>query len=187
MINIEGLYQINGKHGGYIIRNLTGVEGFDATVEALLVGEGEVYYPSGPSNWLRVAVEDVQPYTADNAWPAKWPGEIVSLAQEAVCVYGLDPWLVSTAAQIVHRRFSIVQARRDERGVDIQPSLEVIAVETDSKRGWHVVRPGHCTCGDNGICKHRTAAWLYKEAIIRPLAAARRTTSTQIMAELASA
>lgn len=186
---MQGTYQVQGRQGAHLARSLKLLEGVE-TIEVLLIGEPEShqYGYDQVNHWERIPAAQVTAYTPAAAYPVPQYPTTISLAQEAVTVYGLDPQRVQRAAEIIHRRFAIVNAQRDEHGITIsRPSIKVLAVESDRRNGWYVVRAGSCTCKDNeqgNTCKHRIAAWMYRESITRPLAAARRTTTARILAEL---
>jgi hypothetical protein len=186
---MQGTYKVKGRQGAHLARALRDLDGV-VTVEVLLIGSTESHQIGYDivSHWERVLSADVQPYTPAAAYQPTGPADLVTLAQEAVTIYALDPARVQRAAQIAHRRYTIINAYKDEHGITIpRPSLNVLAVESDTRRGWYVVRPGSCTCKDNEnghTCKHRIAAWMHRESIIRPLATARRVSKTQILAEL---
>ena len=130
--------------------------------------------------------DDLTPFTlADRATFDDW---VVNLAQEAATLYNLDPQRVQRAAEIVRSSRTAVQmAKRDEFGEPIaQPSYKKMIVK-GSKSGWYVVTRGSCTCKDhaNGhTCKHRIAAWIKKESIIRPIAALGHKSIIELRQEL---
>lgn len=111
--------------------------------------------------------------------------QITLLAQEAVTVYGLEPGRVQRAAELARDPYAVQNARRNEHGEQIKPSLKVQCVK--GSKGWYTVRPGSCTCPDHAkgnTCKHRIAAWMRRESITRPLAEARKMTPAEVLAEL---
>jgi hypothetical protein len=127
----------------------------------------------------------MEPFTQAQALAAGDP--ITMLAQEAATVYGQDPKRVQRAADLVRTPGNVQNARRDEFDEPIKPSLKVLCVK--GSKGWYVVRAGFCQCPDNAkghTCKHRIAAWIHRESIVRPLAQARRVEPAQIFAELTS-
>lgn len=131
-----------------------------------------------------VPYEDVTPY--ELTAPATFEDVIITLAQEAATIYNLDPKRVQRAADLARNKYNIQPAKRDENGETIpNPSYKKVCVK--GSKGWYVVAQGSCTCDDHkrgNTCKHRIAAWMQREAIARPLAAARRVTVKEILAEV---
>ena len=102
-----------------------------------------------------------------------------SLATEAIRVYGADPARVQRAVELLQRQ-AVHLARYDRSGLPVVPSLEIFAVA--GSQGWYTVSHGECTCKDHQlghVCKHRLAAWMYREVEIRNQAAVK--TSVQHM------
>ena len=176
MPNHSPLYSVKGYKGAHVLRGVRVTAEFGETADLQLIGASLPF---------SVPCSDVQTYTQAEAMTE---GDAVTLlAQEAVLFYGQDPARVQRAADLARKPYAVQNAQRDEAGEGIpRPSLSVMCVKGQSS-GWYVVRPGSCTCPDhkNGnTCKHRIAAWMHRELIIRPLAKARRTTPAQILAEL---
>ena len=121
--------------------------------------------------FANVPLTSVQPASLDRLH--KGYPNTATLATEAVLLYKLDPARVQRGATIANQRGMIVLAKRDENGVEIKPDYNVIAVRSPSNpRGWYIVRKGSCTCPDAAggtVCKHRIAAWIYKELHLRPV------------------
>ncbi len=95
-----------------------------------------------------------------------------SLAAEARSRWpSIDPARLERALEIVKAsNWNVQPARRDENEQPIAPSLEVLIVH--GRHGWYVVRRHSCTCPDSRsghVCKHRLAAWLYREIVTRPI------------------
>ena len=165
------LYTVKGYKGAHYLRDLR-ESGEIATVH--LVGADLPF---------DVDRRDVVPFTQADAITE---GNIyLMLAQEAAVLFGQDPARINRAVEIVRTSHAVQNANRDESGQEIQPSLNCLCVKGSS--GWYVVRPGSCTCEDSKrghTCKHRIAAWMHRESIIRPLAQARRVAPAVILAEL---
>lgn len=173
---MKGIYQVTGTTGAYHAHNLRTTQAGREIVDVLLVGAGKMASGEG---WQTVAAADVAPWR-DSAYIepiAPYP-TVTSLAQEAVTRYNLEPERVQRAAEMDFR-FNIRPAQYDEDGVTIRhPHEGIMMVRSSSDRGVYIVRPGVCTCPDhaNGnVCKHRIAAWIYRELITRSLNAARQT------------
>ena len=130
--------------------------------------------------------EDVTPY--ELTAPAIFGDMIVALAQEAATIYNLDPKRIQKAAELARNKYNIQPAKRDANGEIIpNPSYKKVCVK--GSKGWYVVTQGSCTCEDHrrgNTCKHRIAAWIQRETIARPLAAARKVSVKQIYAEVMS-
>ncbi len=111
-----------------------------------------------------------------------------TLAKEALTRWPaqVDPARLVRAVDILQsNRWNVQLAHRDENDQPIKPSYAVLIVR--GSHGWYVVREKSCTCPDSRaghICKHRIAAWLYRESIIRPLAEAGLKTGAQLKKEL---
>jgi hypothetical protein len=166
------LYAVKNHTGAHSLRDLRETDaGEIATVH--LIGADLPY---------DVDRRDLTPYTTDSAYTGD---ALIMLAQEAAILYGQDPGRINRATEIARRRGMVLQAHRDEDGNAISPSLSTICVR--GATGWYIVRPGSCTCQDTAhghVCKHRIAAWMHREIIIRPLAQVRRVTPAIILAEL---
>lgn len=136
-------------------------------------------------NATNIPAADLAPYTMDNTYTGA--DLITILAQESVTIYGAEAKRVHRAAQLARNPYMIQPARRDENGEPVaRASYKILAVKS-SRDGWYVVHHGKCTCKDHqkgNVCKHRIAAWMRRESIARPLAAARRVETAIIMAEL---
>ena len=131
-----------------------------------------------------VRIEELELFTLEKAFP-RHEATIFALAQEAVTIYNLDPFRVQKAAQLAHEVNGILPSKFDEMGGRLNPSFKVLCVRT--AKGWYIVRRGSCTCKDHEqwhICKHRIAAWIYREVIARPHAIARRKTTAEILQEM---
>lgn len=180
------LVGIKGKKGAHFLDGIREVEITTEPGTAPAVQKiADVQYIGAPLPYS-VPAEDIHPFTMEDR--EETGHTVAHLAQEAVTVYGLDPARVQRAAEIVLSSRTAVQiAKRDENGNPItNPNYKKLAV-VGSKGGWYVVTRGACTCKDhaNGhTCKHRIAAWMKKESIARPLAAARRVAVKTIMQEL---
>lgn len=125
-----------------------------------------------------VPAANLSEYT--NTTPPQCGDTIATLAQEAAVIYKLDPKRVQKAAEIARNKYSVQPAKRDEYGNEIKPSYSVLCVKGSS--GWYVVKKNFCTCEDHKrghVCKHRIAAWMTKEMIARPQAAAARITTAE--------
>lgn len=169
----QTLYTVKDHEGAHLLLDAREING-ETVAEMQLIGALLPFDVKGA---------DLEPFQMSNAMKTGDP--IGLLAQEAVTIYGADPKRVQKAADLARQKAAVQQAHRDENGEQIKPSLRVLAVKGSS--GWYVVKNGTCTCKDNeqgNICKHRIAAWMHREAIARPLAAARRTTPAKILAEL---
>lgn len=139
----------------------------------------------GSSGSLHVPAAIVAPYTQADAMTEGDP--ITMLAQEAVILFGADPARANRAAELARSPYNVQQAAKDEQGETIKKSLNVFAVKGSS--GWYVVRPGACTCEDHKrghVCKHRLAAWMYRENIVRSIASVRKVAPSVVLAELVS-
>lgn len=139
----------------------------------------------GTSGTLHVPAAIVKSYTQADAMTEGDP--IALLAQEAVILFGADPARVIRAAELARNPYTVQQAAKDEQGNPIAKSLNVFAVKGSS--GWYVVRPGACTCEDHKrghVCKHRLAAWMHRENIVRSIAQVRKVAPSVVLAELVS-
>ena len=137
----------------------------------------------GASLPFSVPLSDVHAFTQADAMPEG--DSITMLAQEAVISFGADPARVNRAAELARNPYTVQQAAKDEQGETITKSLNVFAVKGSS--GWYVVRPGACTCEDHKrghVCKHRLAAWMYRENIVRSIAQVRKVEPSVVLAEL---
>lgn len=172
------LYTIKSHPGAHILHHVRDTES-GTIADVQLVGAPLPF---------SVPVSDVADYQPATAAPyqAATPGDIIALAQEALTVYALDPGRIARAADLARDPYKVQQAKRDVFGGPIKPTLNNLIVKA-SKNGWYMVTRGSCTCKDHtrgNVCKHRIAAWMHRESIIRPLAQARRTTTARILAEL---
>jgi len=173
----------------YSVKNHPGAHA--ATPREIHPAEGPAYTVTrvhlvGAMLGFDVPNEDVTPY--ELTAPAVFGDLIVTLAQEAATIYNLDPKRVQKAADLARNKYNIQPAKRDENGETIpHPSYKKVCVK--GSKGWYVVTQGSCTCEDNkrgNVCKHRIAAWMQRETIARPLAAARRVSVKEILAEVMS-
>ena len=124
------------------------------------------------------------PYTLTTLNPQQYDS-ITLLAQEAATIYNQDPARVQKAAILARTKSAVQNARYDFLGNPIKPTLKNMIVK--GAAGWYNVSPKSCTCPDHAkgnTCKHRIAAWMHKESIIRPLAQVTRKTTAQVFAEL---
>lgn len=167
------LYSVNGYKGAHVVLATRDTE-TGSVSDVQLIGAPLPY---------SVPTAELKPFEHSEAMSQG--DQITLLAQEAVTVYSLDPKRVQRATQLARDPYAVQNARRDENGEQIAPSLKVQCVK--GSKGWYVVRAGKCTCPDhakNNTCKHRIAAWMRRESIARPLAAARHMSPAQIIAEL---
>lgn len=176
--NHTPLYSVTGTKGAHIAQEIrvtgTGPQPHPSVVDVQLIGASLPF--SAP-------LADVHAYTQADAMTEGDP--ITILAQEAVILFGADPARVNRAAELARNPYSVQQAAKDEQGMSIKKSLNVFAVKGSS--GWYVVRPGACTCEDHKrghVCKHRLAAWMYRENIIRSIAQVRKVAPSVVLAEL---
>ena len=174
-MNKTTLYSIKGYQGAHSIIDMRDTDsGTIATVQLI-----------GSALPFSAALPDLTPYQTTNALPTD--SDIITLlAQEAAILYGADPERINKAAELARQPYAIQNARKDFLGEPIKPSLNTLIVKGHA--GWYLVSKGSCTCPDSTkrgqVCKHRIAAWMHREAIIRPLAKLRRRTPVQILAEL---
>lgn len=174
------LYSITGQTGAYYLSRMQ--EAHHDPKDDTPTPYALVYLIGGTES-TTVPAADLRPFTLDNKYTGA--DTITALAQEAVILYGADPKRVQRGADIARNPHKVQQARRDYMDMPIKPTLKTIIVKSESGKGWYIVTKGTCQCKDPApICKHRIAAWIYREAITRPLAQARRTTPAAILAEL---
>lgn len=181
------LYSIKGHTGAHLLEKLQEIHPYtdpqrindaETVARVLLVGAVDPFF---------VPVEDLAPFTLEN----KYDGEdlTTTLAQEAITIYGQDPKRVQRAADLNRDSYAVQQARKDANGEKITaPNWKTAIVK--GQAGWYVVTRGTCTCKDaekGYTCKHRIAVWMRRESIARPLAAARRVSVAQIIAEVLEA
>ena len=125
---------------------------------------------------------DLTPYQLSNAMTEGDP--ITLLAQEAATIFNADPARVQKAANLARDPYAVQNARYDYLGNPIKPTLKALIVKGSA--GWYNVSLKSCTCPDHAkgnICKHRIAAWMHREAIIKPLAKARNNRAA-VLAQL---
>ena len=171
--HMKTLYTVKGYKGAHILEDVRDTES-GTIADVHLVG---AVLP------FSVPAADVVPFTHAEAMPKGYTVE--ALAQEAVTVYGLDPARVQRAADLFRQPKAVQLAHRDELDEQITPSLNVIIVK--GSKGWYLTRRNFCQCADNtkgNTCKHRIAAWMYRESTVRPLAVARNRKPAEILAEL---
>ncbi len=175
-----GLFGVTGHPGAHVLLNVRDVYDTDPSVITTIA---DVHLIGAPLPYC-VPADTVHAYTPADAFPRHEFFNVVDLAQEAVLTFGTDPERVMSAEDLVHSK-SVHLAQRNEAGFPITPSLDVFIVH--GSRGWYVVRRGSCTCSDHtkgNLCKHRIAAWMYRELELRNLEATKR--SGQRSAEAAS-
>ena len=179
------LYSVKGYKGAHLLLNVReiGIEGTpqgETNAPAIIA---DVQLIGSPTSFSAVYT-DLQPFQMSEAMKE---GETITLlAQEAVMIYGLEAKRVQRAADLARNPYNVQQAKRDELGETIKPSLNKLIVK--GSKGWYIVTRGWCQCPDNtrgNTCKHRIAAWMHRESIVRPLAQARRVAPAVILAELA--
>ncbi len=164
------LYSVAGHTGAHMLIDVRAAESGEIA-DVQLIG---ALLP------FSVPIADLTPFTPADRFPSQKYATLASLAQEAVTVYGLDPARVQRAVMLLQNRTNVQQARYDELGEAITPSLDKLIVKAESKPGWYVVTRGVCNCKDHSqgnVCKHRIAAWIFREVISRNQVAARRHTS----------
>ncbi len=163
-VSPKTLYTVKNHPGAHIVRAIRERVDENAQThicaEVLLIGAQLPY---------TVPLADVRPWASDSP-RAQMPAvnRTVALAQEAVLVYGLDPARVQRAALLMYSR-GVLPARYNADGTPRETSLDVLAVRV-SAGGWYTVERGSCTCPDHRaghVCKHRIAAWMYREAVTR--------------------
>ncbi len=183
------LYSVNGRKGAHMIVMLRTCHVSWRPGDPLLYHDVADVRLVGEQCYFSALVKDVKPYSPADAITEEEADTITMLSQEAVLVYRLDAEMVDEAMQLARMVRGVQLASFDENGQFIKtPSLKVMIVK--GLKGWHVVRPGFCTCEESqagAICKHRVAAWMYREATIRPLAKARHCTPSLILAQLGAA
>jgi hypothetical protein len=176
--NPAPLFSVKGTPGAHIVVDQR-VTGFGPQphvniVDVKLIGADLPY---------SVPLADVHEFTQADRMTEGDP--ITLLAQEAVLLFGADPARVIRAAELARDPHKVQQAGKDESGETIKKSLNVFIVAGSS--GWYVVRPGSCTCEDHKrghVCKHRLAAWMHRENIVRSLAQVRKVAPAVVLAEL---
>lgn len=172
----ETLYTVKGYQGAFILHDVRDTAEFGRVADVQLIG---AVLP------FSVPEADISPFTMSAAIKEPTGDMLKNLAQEAATVYNLEPGRVMKAAELARQVSAIQQARRDERNEQIKPSLKVLIVR--GRAGWYVVRTGSCTCPDSrrgNVCKHRIAAWMYREAIVRPMVQVSKKTRAVVLAEL---
>lgn len=166
------LYSVKGHSGAHYMTDIRDTDQ-GTTVTIQLIGADLPFCAN---------MADLTLYTLE-----KFEGDLITtLAQEAATIYGADPERVQKAATLARTPYAIQNAQRDFLDNPIKPSIKSLIVKS-SKGGWYIVERGQCQCPDNqkgNTCKHRIAAWMHREAIARPLAQARRTTTAKILQEL---
>lgn len=175
------LYSVKGQTGAHVLSKLQ--DAHHNPTSDTPTTYAQIYLIGSDNAGLTVPINDLAPFTLNN----KYNGDdlITALAQEAVILYSADPARVQRGADIARNPYKVQQARRDFADQPITPTLKTIIVQSESGRGWYIVEKGTCQCKDTApICKHRIAAWIYRECITRPIAKARRTTPAAILAEL---
>ena len=167
------LYSVKGYKGAHVLTDLRETnQGTTATVQLI-----------GAISPFNATLSDLTPFTMAD----KFEGDpITQLAQEAATIYGQDPQRIQKAAALARTKGEVQPANRDYMGEQIKnPSMKTLIVK--GRAGWYIVERGNCQCPDNkkgNTCKHRIAAWMYREMIARPIAQARKTTTAKIYAEL---
>lgn len=175
------LYSIKGQTGAHVLSKIQ--EAHHDPTNDTPTPYARVFLLGASGEGQTVPAADLRPFTLDNKYTGA--DTITALAQEAAILYGADPARIQRGADIARNPYRVQQARRDFMGEQIKPNLKTIIVQSDSGNGWYIVTKGTCQCKDRApICKHRIAAWIYREAITRPLAQARRTTPAVILAEM---
>lgn len=137
----------------------------------------------GALNSFSAQMADLTPYQLADALTEGDP--ITLLAQEAATIFNAEPMRVQKAANLCRNPYAVQNARFDFLGEPIKPTLKALIVK--GSHGWYNVSLKACTCKDHAqgnICKHRIAAWMHREAIIRPLAKATRKDRAAILAQL---
>ncbi len=174
----------------YAVKNHTGAHVLTRTTEAHHEPTNDTptlyacLYLIGGGESFTVRADEIAPFTMEAIYQG---GDMITaLAQEAAVIYGADPARVDRAASLARNPYQVQQARRGHNGEKVTPSLNLLCVQ-GSKGGWYLVSHGKCQCEDHKrgeVCKHRIAAWMHREAIIRRHAELRRTTPAAILAEL---
>lgn len=175
MKNPVTLYTVAGYTGAHMLIDMREVES-GTVAEVLLIGA---------INSFSTAYTNLTPFELSNALTEGDP--ITLLAQEAATIFNAEPMRVQKAANLCRDPYAVQNARFDFLGEPIKPTLKALIVK--GSKGWYNVSLKACTCKDHtqgNICKHRIAAWMHREAIIRPLAKARRVAPAVVLAELES-
>ena len=174
------LYSVKGHTGAHVLSKTQEAHHDPNSATPTAYGIG---YLVGGDQTITAPLSDWQPFTMAHIYQGA--DLITALAQEAAVIYNLEPQRIAKAADLARNPYSVQQARRDEHENPINKSIKVLCVKGSS--GWYVVRPNFCTCPDHtrgNVCKHRIAAWIHREAIVRPLAQARRVAPAVVLAEL---
>jgi len=176
------LYTLPNHPGAHIINSMRDVSDTDPAATYTVADVQLIGAPLA----FTAPLSDLRIFTPAASLPNDDSQDIITrLAQEAITVYGLDLQRIIKAAELARGRNNILPARRDYMDQPIKnASLKLLCVR--GSKGWYLVTRGSCTCPDNRghVCKHRIAAWIYRETIARPLAKARRTTTAKILQEL---
>lgn len=169
------IYTVKGYKGAHMLIDMRDTD-TDTICEVMLIGA---------LNSFSTPMADLAPYQLADALTEGDP--ITLLAQEAATIFNADPARVQKAANLCRDPYAVQNARYDFLGEPIKPTLKALIVK--GAHGWYNVSLKACTCKDHtqgNICKHRIAAWMHREAIIRPLAKARRVAPAVVLAELES-
>ena len=167
------LYTVKDLQGAHMLIDMRDTDS-GTIAEVMLIGA---------INSFSVQMANLTPFQLSNAMTEGDP--ITLLAQEAVTIYNAEPKRTQKAAQLARTPYAVQNARFDFLGNAIKPTLKNLIVK--GAAGWYNVSLKACTCPDHtkgNTCKHRIAAWIHREAIIRPLAKARRTAPAVVLAEL---
>lgn len=97
--------------------------------------------------------QDLTPYTGE---AAQYNDPIATLAQRAAIVYKLDPARINRACNII----------RTDNPPMIREATEHLRITSSNGKKSYRVAQKSCDCYDSqkgNICKHRIAAWMYRE------------------------
>lgn len=167
------IYTVKGYKGAHILIDMRDTDS-GTICEVMLIGALTSF--SAP-------MTDLTPYQLADALTEGDP--ITLLAQEAATIFNAEPMRVQKAANLCRDPYAVQNARFDFMGEKIKPTLKNLIVK--GAHGWYNVSLKACTCKDHtqgNICKHRIAAWMHREAIIRPLVIAARKDRAAILAQL---
>lgn len=167
------IYTVKGYKGAHMLIDMRDTDS-GTICEVMLIGALTSF---------STQMTDLTPYQLADALTEGDP--ITLLAQEAATIFNAEPMRVQKAANLSRDPYAVQNARFDFLGNPIKPTLKNLIVKGSA--GWYNVSLKACTCPDHSkgnTCKHRVAAWMHRELIVRPLAKARRVAPAVVLAEL---